>query len=150
MPMVEAQDQAGARSPRDHLGLPTPRVRKDLGVKIKQGCCGHCDGYGGDASAPETGGMCWDCRGTGHPHTGPCAGWERFAAWCHRHELDALGWVLAWAYLSTLILVFLSPGGFEIGGLVVGAGVLLGIPAWVAMGKIGDRQMLREWERSRT
>lgn len=103
---------------------------------------------GGGASGEEcTGGMCWDCQGTGHPHLGPCGRWERFGAWCHRHELDALGWVLAWAYLSTLILVFFMPGGFEIGGLVVGAGVLLGIPVWIAMGKLGDRQMLREHER---
>lgn len=38
----------------------------------REGCCGACDGRGRDASAPETGGQCWDCHGTGHPHAGPC------------------------------------------------------------------------------
>jgi hypothetical protein len=38
----------------------------------REGCCGACDGRGHDISAPETGGLCWDCRGTGHPHLGPC------------------------------------------------------------------------------
>jgi hypothetical protein len=38
-----------------------------------RGCCGACDGRGGDASAPETGGLCWDCQGTGHAHVGPCS-----------------------------------------------------------------------------
>ena len=33
-----------------------------------RGCCSSCDGSGSDASAPETGGRCWDCYGTGHLH----------------------------------------------------------------------------------
>lgn len=32
------------------------------------GCCTSCDGNGVSASSPETNGLCWDCRGTGHPH----------------------------------------------------------------------------------
>lgn len=33
----------------------------------KKPCCAACKGtgYSGD---PETNGLCWDCRGTGHPH----------------------------------------------------------------------------------
>lgn len=38
-----------------------------------EGCCGACDGRGRDMGAPETGGLCWDCQGTGHPHLGPCS-----------------------------------------------------------------------------
>jgi hypothetical protein len=147
VPVVEAQDPACPRSPRDHLGLPPSRVRKDLGVKIKQGCCGHCDGYGWDITAPESSGLCWDCQGTGHPHTGPCTGWETFADWCHRHELDALTLVLGWAWITALLM--LMPGAETWGVYVQCVPVLLGIPAWVAMGKIGDRQTLRERERSR-
>jgi hypothetical protein len=32
------------------------------------GCCTCCDGTGvsGDTAVP--GGLCWDCRATGHPH----------------------------------------------------------------------------------
>lgn len=29
------------------------------------GCCGCCGGAGQDVGC---GGMCWDCRGTGHTH----------------------------------------------------------------------------------
>lgn len=33
-----------------------------------KGCCDSCKGMGGGgpASGPETNGLCWDCRGTGH------------------------------------------------------------------------------------
>ena len=39
------------------------------------GCCTPCEGWGlgGPASGPDTRGRCWECRGTGHPHDGPCA-----------------------------------------------------------------------------
>jgi hypothetical protein len=30
-----------------------------------EGCCTCCDGAGQDVGCA---GMCWDCRGTGHPH----------------------------------------------------------------------------------
>ena len=39
----------------------------------REGCCGACDGRGRDLAAPETGGQCWDCRGSGHAHVGPCS-----------------------------------------------------------------------------
>lgn len=39
------------------------------------GCCTPCEGWGlgGPASGPDTRGSCWECRGTGHSHGGPCA-----------------------------------------------------------------------------
>lgn len=101
---------------------------------------------GGGASGEEcTGGMCWDCQGTGHPHLGPCGRWERFAAWCHRHELDALAYVLGWAWITAFLAIM--PGAEPWAVYVQSLPVLLGIPAWVAMGKLGDWQMLREHER---
>ena len=143
MPLVEAQDPAGPRALRPVLGLPASRVRKDLGVKA--GCCSMCGGRG--ASGEEcTGGMCWDCQGTGHPHLGPCGRWETFAAWCHRHELDALTWVLGWAWITTLLAVL--PGAEPWAIYVIAVPVLLGLPTWVAMSKIGDRQVKRELYRS--
>lgn len=33
-----------------------------------RGCCTACGGTGRTDSAPETGGRCWDCLGTGHVH----------------------------------------------------------------------------------
>lgn len=39
---------------------------------VGAGCCTACGGTGKDVTAPETGGQCWDCRGTGHPHEGDC------------------------------------------------------------------------------
>jgi hypothetical protein len=113
----------------------------------RAGCCPMCvDGYSGEEC---TGGLCWDCQGTGHPHLGPCGGWEHFAAWCHRRELSALGWLLGWAWVGSFVLIFLSGEAFEVGGLVLTAPILLGLPLWVGMGKLGDRQMERERERSR-
>lgn len=40
-----------------------------------RGCCDGCQGTGisGDQ---QTGGKCWDCRGTGHAHDGPCVNTE--------------------------------------------------------------------------
>jgi hypothetical protein len=116
-------------------------------MKARPGCCGHCDGFGSDPSAPETGGLCWDCRGTGHPHLGPCGGWERFAAWCHRQELNALSWTLGWAWVSTFFAVL--PGAEPWAIYIVAVPVLLGIPAWIAMSRIGDRQTARERQRTR-
>jgi len=31
------------------------------------GCCDSCRGTGCSGDV-ETGGVCWDCQGTGHPH----------------------------------------------------------------------------------
>lgn len=36
-------------------------------------CCTACDGEGYTRSAPETGGRCWDCHGTGHAHPLPAS-----------------------------------------------------------------------------
>jgi hypothetical protein len=36
------------------------------------GCCPRCHGTGGDAWDESTGGRCWDCQATGHPHLGLC------------------------------------------------------------------------------
>jgi hypothetical protein len=48
-----------------------PGLRKVF-VCIGVGCCQACDGTGasGDDAVPS--GQCWDCRGTGHAHEGPC------------------------------------------------------------------------------
>ena len=37
-----------------------------MSVSQEQGCCTACEGWGADIY-----GMCWDCRGTGHPHPDP-------------------------------------------------------------------------------
>ena len=39
---------------------------------MPQGCCTTCGGTGTSGDV-ETNGQCWDCRGTGHTHDGPCA-----------------------------------------------------------------------------
>lgn len=36
------------------------------------GCCPDCGGSGVSEADVETNGGCWTCRGTGHPHEGPC------------------------------------------------------------------------------
>lgn len=46
-------------------------VRKVFRCIGNLGCCPTCKGTGNDGS-PDTGGQCWDCRGTGHCHEGPC------------------------------------------------------------------------------
>lgn len=113
----------------------------------RDGCCSMCGG-GGMSGEECTGGMCWDCQGTGHPHLGPCGRWETFAAWCHRREVDALMVVLGWAWITTLLMIL--PGAEPWAVYVQAVPVLLGLPAVVAMSKIGDRQMIRERERSRS
>lgn len=35
------------------------------------GCCDSCNGTG-KAMDASTNGLCWDCRGTGHPHDREC------------------------------------------------------------------------------
>lgn len=42
-----------------------------LHLRLCEGCCPSCDGRGG-AYDESTGGRCWDCQGTGHPHLGTC------------------------------------------------------------------------------
>jgi hypothetical protein len=56
----------------------TPGLRARLKV-LRRGCCTTCDGYGRDMAAPETGGRCWDCYGTGHCHDARqrCMPWWR-------------------------------------------------------------------------
>jgi hypothetical protein len=52
------------------------------------GCCTSCGGLGVTSDAPETGGRCWDCKGTGHPHVGACVlPWERRARLEHAARL---------------------------------------------------------------
>jgi hypothetical protein len=72
----------------------------------RPGCCGACDGYGRDASAPETGGMCWDCRGTGHAHDGRCR--SRFLDWFHLHALGLLQAYMVWLLLGGIALITLA------------------------------------------
>jgi hypothetical protein len=40
-------------------------------VRLCEGCCTSCGGSGG-AYDESTGGRCWDCQGSGHPHLGAC------------------------------------------------------------------------------
>lgn len=55
------------------------------------GCCPRCGGSG--SSGEEcTGGACWDCQATGHPHMGPCGFW----LWWLNHSLGALLWLYVW------------------------------------------------------
>lgn len=42
-----------------------------LHVRLCEGCCPTCSGSGA-AYDESTGGKCWDCQGTGHPHLGTC------------------------------------------------------------------------------
>lgn len=42
-----------------------------LHVRLCEGCCPRCGGNGGDYDE-STGGRCWDCQGSGHPHLGTC------------------------------------------------------------------------------
>lgn len=42
-----------------------------LHVRLCEGCCPTCGG-GGAVYDESTGGKCWDCQGTGHPHLGTC------------------------------------------------------------------------------
>lgn len=44
------------------------QVRRAARCECWPGCCASCTGTGEDVSAVETGGKCWDCRGTGHAH----------------------------------------------------------------------------------
>jgi hypothetical protein len=46
------------------------RVRIRVVVEVL-GCCSGCGGEGSTNDA-ETGGRCWDCRGTGCAHPDPC------------------------------------------------------------------------------
>jgi len=57
----------------------------------RAGCCPMCSGSG--ASGEEsTGGACWDCQGTGHPHLGPCGFW----LWWKSRSAALLLIVFAW------------------------------------------------------
>lgn len=52
----------------DDLPEPEPeptRKRIVWGCDQPKGCCTCCGGGGSDFGC---GGMCWECRGTGHPH----------------------------------------------------------------------------------
>lgn len=53
------------------------RNRIDQLARLLPGCCPMCGG-GGASGEESTGGKCWDCQGTGHPHLGRCAmPWDR-------------------------------------------------------------------------
>lgn len=58
---------------RPHLAQPEFRAVTAMleALRPDLGCCTHCDGWGIDGT-PETGGLCADCRGTGHAHPGAC------------------------------------------------------------------------------
>lgn len=44
--------------------------------QLPPGCCPDCDGTG-YADNRTTSGLCWTCRGTAHPHDGPCESPDR-------------------------------------------------------------------------
>ncbi|HEY2101437.1 MAG TPA: hypothetical protein VGH72_33575 [Pseudonocardia sp.] len=61
-------------SDQEHLMGVTLLAMADYAQELRvkfAGCCTDCDGHG-NTSDPETNGKCWTCRGTGHPHDGPC------------------------------------------------------------------------------
>lgn len=108
----------------------------------RNGCCGNCDGFGVDPSAPETGGRCWDCRGTGHAHTGRCR--SRFLDWFHLNELDTLGALLAWAWVGTFLLItFIPDSWMEVAIQMLAYPLLAGFPIWCVCSKLADRQIRR-------
>lgn len=73
----EGGGRAAAQRVLDYLTLP-PYARmkgvteREVVVALSvEGCCGACSGTGVSGEI-ETNGLCWDCRGTGHAHAGPC------------------------------------------------------------------------------
>lgn len=110
---------------------------------MKPGCCGNCDGYGGDASAPETGGRCWDCQGTGHAHVGRCR--SRFLDWWHLREGSVVLTVMLWTVLTTAFGAPLLIGtAWYLLGTVLSVGpALLAILALIFLGRLADNQIRR-------
>lgn len=47
---------------------PHPWWRRRRNQFHRRGCCSTCGGTGRDVASPETNGLCWDCRATGHTH----------------------------------------------------------------------------------
>lgn len=104
-------------------------------MKRAAGCCPACGGSG--ASGEEcTGGACWDCQATGHPHLGPCGFWR----WWLNHSLDLL----------LVLFVIMAAGAVVVGALesewVTWVYVAVTLPwwcAWVALEKAYDRRVRR-------
>jgi hypothetical protein len=72
------------------------------------GCCPSCGGSG--ASGEEcTGGACWDCQATGHPHLGPCGFW----LWWLNHSLDALLLLFVWMCIAAGVMGVLQQEWME-------------------------------------
>ena len=110
---------------------------------MKPGCCGNCDGYGGDASAPETGGMCWDCQGTGHAHLGRCR--SRFLDWWHLREGAVVLTAMLWTMLTTVFgaPVLFGTTWYALGCVLSMSPALLAIFALIVVGPAADRQIRR-------
>lgn len=110
--------------------------------KQRPGCCGNCDGEGSDASAPETGGLCWDCQGTGHPHAGRCR--SRFLDWWHLKESAVVLLAMAWTLVTTAVGVLTIPLSWYPWAVVVSLGpTLLGLAGLLLLGPVSDRQIRR-------
>ena len=62
-------------------------------------------GGGGASGEESTGGMCWDCQGTGHPHLGPCAG---FWLWWWRHASAVFMLLIVWLLLAGVVVLALA------------------------------------------
>lgn len=108
----------------------------------RPGCCGNCDGEGADASAPETGGLCWDCQGTGHAHSGRCR--SRFLDWWHLKESTVVLLALAWTLITTAVLPPVLPVSAYAWAAPVSTGpAVLAIFAMIVLGRAADRQILR-------
>jgi len=63
-------DHAGKDWPLPAWFCSRPDCRK--AERAYRGCCDTCGGTG-KSYDPDTNGLCWDCRGTGHPHDGKCS-----------------------------------------------------------------------------
>jgi hypothetical protein len=108
------------------------------------GCCSSCggSGYSGEEC---TGGACWDCQATGHPHLGRCR--SRFLDWWHLREGSVVLTAMVWTIITT---AFGAPAFYGLGSWLVAVAVcvsvgpaLLAILAMIFLGRAADRQIRR-------
>lgn len=104
-----------------------------------RGCCPRCvDGASGEEC---TGGLCWDCQGTGHAHSGRCR--SRFLDWWHLKEGAVVWTALLWTLLTTAFGAPLLIGTPWVGlGAVLSVGpALLAIVDMIVLGRLADNQI---------
>jgi hypothetical protein len=98
-----------------------------------RGCCPSCAGSG--ASGEEcTGGACWDCQATGHPHLGPCGFW----LWWLNHSLDVL--LVLYVYMIGFAIVMGVAQQVWMEWTFAGS-TLPGWIAWLTLDRLYDRRV---------